>query len=132
LNYYEMVSKNFVMWEYFINQGLEVFKKVQPIVIQNIKNHSKKLQAFREFKGRAINILSGFRTVQHNKEVGGVKGSFHLFGQAADITYEKIEETYQDDYKVLCSLFSGVIYYPDKKFFHCDIGNRIFHSITGP
>tara|TARA_R110000796_G_scaffold21706_1_gene63792 strand:+ start:2946 stop:3299 length:354 start_codon:yes stop_codon:yes gene_type:complete len=35
--------------------------------------------------GKPINISSGYRTIAHNKEVGGVPTSSHLLGLAVDI-----------------------------------------------
>lgn len=38
--------------------------------------------------GRPIYINSGYRTVAHNKKVGGAENSYHLYGAAADIRAE--------------------------------------------
>lgn len=38
--------------------------------------------------GRPITILSGYRSPQHNAEVGGAKQSQHMEGRAADITVD--------------------------------------------
>lgn len=43
------------------------------------------LQCIREHFGKAVTITSGYRTPAHNTKVGGVKGSQHLLGRAADI-----------------------------------------------
>lgn len=43
------------------------------------------LDRAREMAGVPFKINSGFRTVAHNKKVGGVKGSSHTLGFAADI-----------------------------------------------
>lgn len=37
---------------------------------------------------RAMIITSGYRCEKHNKEVGGIEGSAHIKGLAADIKYE--------------------------------------------
>lgn len=39
----------------------------------------------REIADIPFKINSGFRTVEHNRKVGGVSGSSHLLGLAADI-----------------------------------------------
>lgn len=36
--------------------------------------------------GRPIHINSGYRTPEHNREVGGTPGSMHQYGVAADIS----------------------------------------------
>ena len=43
------------------------------------------LQCIREHFGKAVMITSGYRTPEHNAEVGGSKSSQHLLGRAADI-----------------------------------------------
>ena len=43
------------------------------------------LQKIRDHFGKPLNISSGYRCAKHNKNVGGVTGSRHLKGQAADI-----------------------------------------------
>lgn len=51
----------------------------------------QQLEVIREaFKGKPIKILSGYRTPEHNKKVGGVKNSQHVQGIAADIVIEDI------------------------------------------
>ena len=43
------------------------------------------LQKIRDHFGAALTITSGYRTVSHNKKVGGASKSYHLYGMAADI-----------------------------------------------
>ena len=43
------------------------------------------LQKVRTHFGKPVKITSAYRTVEHNKSVGGVKDSQHLYGMAADI-----------------------------------------------
>lgn len=43
------------------------------------------LQTIRDHFGKSITITSGYRCSKHNKKVGGVSGSRHTKGQAADI-----------------------------------------------
>jgi uncharacterized protein YcbK (DUF882 family) len=43
------------------------------------------LQAVRDYLGVPISITSGYRTVSHNRKVGGASNSFHTRGMAADI-----------------------------------------------
>lgn len=43
------------------------------------------LQPLRDGLGKPVTITSGYRTPEHNKKVGGVPNSQHLYGQAADI-----------------------------------------------
>jgi len=128
---YDKVSKNFTWKEYFTNQT-QYFDKCEQNILVNIKAHSGRLQQFRDFKNHPITIISGFRSIEHNKEVGGRPASFHLYGMAADISYPGISQTYKVDFCYLTSKFNGVIWYPDQLFFHVDIGGRKFHSMFGP
>ena len=48
------------------------------------------LQKIRDHFGKPVHITSAYRCPTWNKEVGGVSGSYHLHGQAADI---KVEDT---------------------------------------
>lgn len=50
------------------------------------------LQNLRNKYGKAAKITSGVRCTQHNKNVGGVEGSKHLTGQAADFTFTGINK----------------------------------------
>lgn len=43
------------------------------------------LEKIRNHFGTPVTINSGFRTVKHNKRVGGAKASYHCSGMAADI-----------------------------------------------
>lgn len=43
-------------------------------------------QIIRERASVAVNISSGTRCEKHNREVGGVKDSYHIQGKAADLT----------------------------------------------
>lgn len=68
--------------------------------------------------GKSIKILSGFRCVKHNRDVGGKKGSIHLTGKAADIQIPG-----QDMIKI-ANLFEdadGLGRYPGRHFLHVDV-----------
>lgn len=48
------------------------------------------LQAIRDHFGKPVMLNSGYRCPSHNRAVGGVTGSRHLKGQAADISVQGI------------------------------------------
>lgn len=48
------------------------------------------LQKIRDHFGKPVYINSGYRCAKHNKAVGGVSGSYHLKGMAADITVKDV------------------------------------------
>ncbi|HNR65332.1 MAG TPA: D-Ala-D-Ala carboxypeptidase family metallohydrolase [Atribacterota bacterium] len=70
--------------------------------------------------GSPIVITSGYRCITYNEEVRGVKGSYHLFGMAADIYAPQIslKELLQSAEEIG---FSGIGYYPENNFLHLDI-----------
>jgi uncharacterized protein YcbK (DUF882 family) len=75
------VTENFKAGEFFCHDG-----SVYPIKwYKRLKQLCEVLEVIRsEFK-KPIKITSGYRTVQHNKKVGGSKHSQHVIGKAADI-----------------------------------------------
>ncbi len=55
---------------------------------QQVMLHSELLQRLQDLRsslGRPVIVTSGYRTQEHNNRVGGVAGSLHLKGMAADI-----------------------------------------------
>lgn len=70
-----------------------------------------------------IKIISGIRCSLHNHKVGGATFSFHITGQAADISCHYLQ-TY-GLWRVVSELNpNGLGYYPDENFIHIDTGNR--------
>ncbi|MEV6795492.1 D-Ala-D-Ala carboxypeptidase family metallohydrolase [Streptomyces sp. NPDC051320] len=83
---------------------------------ENVRRAMYKLEALRKKLGNtAITVNSGFRSIQHNADVGGASDSMHLYGTAADLgvsgvsnrtVYQKAEtcgfsglETYTEDHQ---------------------------------
>ena len=65
-----------------------------------------------------IYINSGYRCTKENKRIGGVKGSYHLFGMAADITVK--QKSMKDLAHMSESVgFKGIGYYAT--FVHVDV-----------
>lgn len=71
------ISANFRLYEFECKGGTNLVK-VDPELVD-------RLQRLRTKIGRPIYITSGFRTVEHNRNVGGSPNSQHLLGKAADI-----------------------------------------------
>ena len=71
------LSKNFKVKEFQCHDGSEVVLIDSDLV--------EKLQALRDYLGKPISIVSGYRTESYNASCGGAKGSYHLKGMAADI-----------------------------------------------
>lgn len=66
-------------------------------------------------------INSGFRTEKHNKKVGGVKGSSHTRGFAADIKCVDSNSRFIILSALISVGFNRIGIY--KTFIHCDIDN---------
>ena len=60
--------------------------QLPPLARENVKALVREvLDPVREKLGMPIVVNSGYRCERHNKDVGGVKNSQHLRGEAADI-----------------------------------------------
>jgi zinc D-Ala-D-Ala carboxypeptidase len=70
------VSENFKLYEFESPDTKEVI--VDPRLITLLQN-------FRNLIAKSVIINSGYRTVEHNREVGGVDDSQHRLGKAVDI-----------------------------------------------
>ena len=85
-------------------------------------------QELRDYLGVPITVNSGYRCVEHNKNVGGVKGSKHTFGKAADLAcslgaakmFEAVKELHDKQGK-LKDLDYCIKY---KTFIHIDCGGK--------
>jgi len=90
-------------------------------------NFLTKLEEAREIACVPFKITSGYRTKEHNEEVGGVPNSSHLIGVAADVSVS----SGHDRYVILNALIRagfkriGVA----KTFIHCDTDDSKPNSV---
>lgn len=78
-----------------------------------------KLQALRDRLGRPITITSGYRSPEHNRAVGGARGSKHLEGIAFDCRMDNHNPT--EFVQAARSIgFKGIGTYPNSGFVHID------------
>jgi len=86
-----------------------------------------KLEEAREIAGVPFKITSGYRTKEHNAEVGGVPNSSHLIGVAADIAVSNGSERYIILNALIRAGFKriGVA----KTFIHCDTDPNKSNSV---
>lgn len=78
------LTKNFNLSEFECKDG----SKMSSEVLANIKIVAINLQILRDYIGKPIKINSAYRSVSHNRAVGGAKNSQHLLGKAVDIVVE--------------------------------------------
>ena len=78
-----------------------------------------KLQLLRTKLGKPMIINSGYRSPEHNKAVGGAKGSMHMQGIAFDV---RMDNHNPDTYiaAALAVGFNGIGTYPKQNFVHVD------------
>ena len=94
------MTKNFNISEFECKCGCEM----PPEVYSNIIKLANQLQILRDIVSKPIKINSAYRCEKHNKEVGGVKNSQHLFGKAADIQVKGYKP------EILAGLIDELIY----------------------
>lgn len=81
----------------------------------------EKLEDVRIQFGKPISVSSGYRCPSHNKDVGGVSGSSHPAGIAADIQpEEKTKENFDTLYNLLYTKFDNIGDGRNKGFIHVD------------
>lgn len=75
------LEKNFSLHEFRCKDGTDAPDEFMPHLRQLCMN----LQTLRDHIGKPITIISGYRSPEYNKKIGGVKRSQHLLAKAADI-----------------------------------------------
>lgn len=96
----------------------------QTQVRENVRRLMYKLEAVRRKAGnRAVTINSGFRSIAHNRAVGGASNSQHTYGIAADVVISGLSVTAVMNH-AKTSGFSGILRYDT--FTHVD--SRMDHS----
>lgn len=75
------MTKNFKLSEFKCSCGCDMPEHVE----DNIRQLANELQLVRNLIKRPIRINSAYRCPSHNRAIGGVSDSQHIFGKAADI-----------------------------------------------
>lgn len=82
------------------------------------------LEVLRDVLGKPVRVISGFRSEQYNKRIGGARLSQHVEGRAADIVIPGVEaewvhDTVLDLVKAGKMRIGGLGHYP--RFVHIDV-----------
>ena len=113
-------TRNFAWSEFYSKDGsgFSGGKVSSTQVRENVRRLMYKLEAVRKKAGNApISINSGFRSINHNANVGGASNSLHMYGVAADIVVSGRSVSTVMGY-AKTSGFSGIIRY--SSFTHVD------------
>lgn len=108
------LSTNFTVKEFACNDGTDaVFVAPRLVMV---------LQSIRSHFGKAVNIHSGYRTPPYNEHVGGVEGSQHTYGTAADISIKGVSVSDVAAYaRSIMPDCGGVGIYKEQGFVHVDV-----------
>lgn len=117
------MTANFKKSEFNCKCGCDMPIEVE----ENIRQLANELQLVRNLIKKPIRINSGYRCESYNAKVGGVKGSQHVLGNAADIVIVGL--TSSQSYDLLNRLqHSGIILTGGlgvyRTFVHYDIRGR--------
>lgn len=79
----QKISKNFKIKEFQCHDGTDIVIIDDDLVtmIQRIRDHF----------GVPVHLVSAYRTVTHNRKVGGSQSSYHVRGRACDIVAEDVD-----------------------------------------
>jgi len=80
-----------------------------------------KLQALRNALGKPLVLTSAYRSLSHNKRVGGAKNSRHMQGDAFDVRMDN-HDPHEFEAAARKIGFTGFGYYPKSGFMHIDTG----------
>lgn len=81
-----MISKYFQLSEFRSKDGAEFPQDV----LQNLQKLVVNLDIIRAEIGLPIHVNSGYRSIEHNKKIGGAKNSYHVKGLASDISVKDV------------------------------------------
>lgn len=125
-----MIRNYFNLKEFFIGcSPLEIkYACYNSYVMNNLFRLVQIMQTIRYTINSPIFITSGFRDETHNKRVGGVNTSQHLFGSACDFTVNPEEREKIIKFVSESVEFGQFIIYPT--FFHISLPtNKLNHKI---
>lgn len=107
-----------------------IFNEPDTIITSNLDELMSLLDKFRAYYGKPIKVTSGYRSIELNAKVGGVKNSAHTVGYAADLipadgNFEEFKKTAVAFFKNTAERFDQVIIEKSKasQWIHIGIKN---------
>lgn len=77
----EQLSKNFKKSEFKCKDGTSVPDEL----MDNLRELVENLQIIRDYIGKPIRVISGYRSPKYNRRIGGARKSQHMTAKAADL-----------------------------------------------
>ena len=77
----EQMSKNFKKSEFRCKDGTDVPDEL----MDNLRELVENLQIIRDYIGKPIRVISGYRSPKYNRRIGGARKSQHMTAKAADL-----------------------------------------------
>ena len=75
------LTENFSLKEFRCKDGTDVPEDL----MDNVTELAENLQVLREYIGKPIVVISGYRSPKYNRKIGGARRSQHMSAKAADI-----------------------------------------------
>ncbi len=75
------LTENFSLHEFKCRDG----SVVPDDLMDNVKELAENLQVLRDFIGKPITVISGYRSPSYNKKIDGARRSQHLLAKAGDL-----------------------------------------------
>lgn len=118
----ELLTTNF-KWGEFWSKSISGVKIEPPSdFYSSILSMANGLQLVRDLLNKPIKIVSGYRTKEWNKYVGGAKESYHMQGMAVDIKISGISTCRLAAYIARYTNFNGFGIYTT--WLHCDLRDK--------
>lgn len=120
INGEEKITENFKVKEFACKDGNDkILIDIQLICL---------LQEIRRKIGFPITIISGYRTIEYNKQINGATNSYHCQGRAIDLQCKNIN-IYELAMLLVRIGINGIIIYPQKKFIHIDNREKPYFKV---
>lgn len=75
------LTENFALKEFRCRDGSDVPEEL----MENVQELAENLQVLREYIGKPITVISGYRSPTYNRKIGGARRSQHMLAKAGDL-----------------------------------------------